>query len=191
MAPLTVIETVLVDPSASAISCAASEPQISMRAASNSDSTSATPDAPLPIRSTVSLVDVQPSESMRLNVRSATRANISCASPGRTASVITTDNIVARAGASIPAPFATPAKSTPLIDEAATFGTLSVVMIARETSSSDSNFSAVAIDSRPEMILGIGKSSPISPVEHTTTSPDEILRSSPTFSAVWCVSANP
>ncbi|CAB4340019.1 unannotated protein [freshwater metagenome] len=73
----------------------------------------------------------------------------------------------------------------------ATLGTLSVVIIARDTSSSDSNFSAVAIDSRPEMIFGIGKSSPISPVEHTTTSPDEILRSSPTFSAVWCVSENP
>ena len=121
---------------------------------------------------------------MRLNVRSATRANISCALAGRHASVITTDNIVAKAGASMPAPFAIPANSEPLIDEVATLGTLSVVMIARETSSSDSIFSVVEIDSRPEMILGIGKSSPIRPVEHTTTSPDEILRSSPTFSAV-------
>ena len=41
------------------------------------------------------------------------------------------------------------------------------------------------------MIFAIGSSSPIKPVEQTTTSPDEIPSSAPTCSAVWCVSAKP
>ncbi len=91
---------------------------------------------------------------------------------------------MAKAGASIPAPFAMAANSVPLIFAVATLGTLSVVMIARETSSNESVFIAAEIVSRPAKIFGIGRSSPISPVEQTTTSPDEIPRSSPTFSAV-------
>ena len=37
----------------------------------------------------------------------------------------------------------------------------------------------------------MGSSSPINPVEQTTTSPDEIFKDEPTNSAVRCVSANP
>ena len=97
---------------------------------------------------------------------------------------MTTESIVANAGASMPAPFAIPANSAPLTEVVATLGTLSVVMIARDTSSSESGFRFVAIDSSPERIFGIGRSSPIRPVEQTTTSPAETPSSSPTFSAV-------
>ena len=71
------------------------------------------PLAPDAMNKTVSLVDVQPSESMRLNVRSITREKISCALLETTASVITTESMVASAGANIPAPFAIPENSTP------------------------------------------------------------------------------
>ena len=71
------------------------------------------PLAPDAMNKTVSLVDVQPSESMRLNVRSVARANTSCAFVETIASVITTESMVARAGANIPAPFAIPENSTP------------------------------------------------------------------------------
>ena len=121
---------------------------------------------------------------MRLYVRSATRVNISCAFSGSTASVITTESIVAKAGASIPAPLAIPANSHPLTVAVATLGTLSVVIIARETSSRESDFNSDAIDSSPAKIFGIGRSSPIKPVEQITTSPDEIPSKSATFSAV-------
>ena len=110
---MTLIATVLVDPSASSINCAAKEPHISIKIASRSATLNSTPLAPEPISRTVSLVDMHPSESMRLKVRLHTRANISCAFPGRIASVITTESIVASAGASMPAPFATPTVSTP------------------------------------------------------------------------------
>jgi hypothetical protein len=92
--------------------------------------------------------------------------------------------MVARAGASIPAPFAIPANSAPPTVVLATLGTVSVVMIARDISSSESVFKCVAIVSIPEMILSIGRSSPIRPVEQITISPDETPRSSPAFSAV-------
>ena len=118
-------------------------------------------------------------------MRSATRVKISCALTGSTASVIITESIVASAGASIPAPFAIPANCAPFTVVVATLGTLSVVIIACETSSNESPRRLDAIVSSPAMILGIGSSSPIRPVEQTTTSPEEIPRSSPTFSAVW------
>ena len=56
---------------------------------------------------------MQPSESMRLNVRSITREEIFCALLETIASVITTESMVASAGANIPAPFAIPENSTP------------------------------------------------------------------------------
>ena len=73
------------------------------------------PLAPEAIKRTVSLVDVQPSESIRLKVRCATRSKISCAcAESTTASVVTTESMVARDGANIPAPLAIPKKLTPL-----------------------------------------------------------------------------
>ena len=89
------------------------------------------PLAPDEMNKTVSFVDVQPSESIRLKVRSVARVNTSCAFFETIASVITTESIVASAGANIPAPLAIPANSTPLCEAVAIFGTESVVMIAR------------------------------------------------------------
>ena len=83
--------------------------------------------------------------------------------------------MVARAGANIPAPFAIPANSAPSLAAVAIFGTESVVMIAWALSFKPSLLKLPAIESSPAMILGIGSSSPIRPVEHTITSPDEIL----------------
>ena len=92
--------------------------------------------------------------------------------------------MVANAGASIPAPLAIPVNFAPLTFEVATFGTLSVVIIAREMSSSESIVSLDEIFSTPEMILSIGSKSPIRPVEQTTISPAEISSNSATRSAV-------
>ena len=64
-------------------------------------------------------------------------------------------------------------------------------MIARALVSKPSLVRTEAMESRPFKILSIGKSSPISPVEQTITSPAETLSSAPTCSAVVCVSANP
>ena len=97
---------------------------------------------------------------------------------------MTTDSIVARAGANIPAPLAIPAKSIPLTVFVAILGTLSVVIIACAADSRDSLDILCAIETRPVSILDMGNNSPINPVEHTTTSLAETLRSSATFSAV-------
>ena len=139
----------------------------------------------------MSFVDVQPSESMRLKVRSVARWKISCAFPETIASVITTDNIVASAGANIPAPLAIPANCVPSTDAVEILGTESVVMIACALPCKPSSLKLIAIESSPEAILSIGRSSPIRPVEQTITSPDETLSNWPTCSAVLCVSAKP
>ncbi|CAB4832798.1 unannotated protein [freshwater metagenome] len=90
------------------------------------------PEAPDAIKRTVSLVEVHPSESKRLYVLSATLENISCKLAGSiTASVITTESMVASAGANIPAPLAIPVVVVPDTVDVAIFGTESVVMIAR------------------------------------------------------------
>ena len=69
----TLIATVLVEPSASASNWSANEPHTFIRMASKSESETLTPLAPDAMKSTVSFVDVQPSESIRLYVRSVTR----------------------------------------------------------------------------------------------------------------------
>ena len=92
--------------------------------------------------------------------------------------------MVANAGASIPAPLAIPANFAPFTLEVATFGTLSVVIIARDMSPSESVVRFAAMFSTPEIILSIGSNSPMRPVEQTTTSPAEISSNSPTRSAV-------
>ena len=67
------------------------------------------PAAPLASSSTVSLVDMQPSVSSRSNVtRVASRSALSSALAGRSASVVSTHSMVARPGASMPAPLAMP-----------------------------------------------------------------------------------
>ena len=54
------------------------------------------------------------------------------------ASVITTESIVAKAGANIPAPFAIPEMSEFLTEAVAIFGLVSVVIIARALFSMES-----------------------------------------------------
>ena len=84
---------------------------------------------------------------------------------------------MARAGANIPAPFAIPANSAPLMFPVAIFTTESVVMIACALVCNPSLSNKGAIASSPATIFGIGKSSPIKPVEQTITSPDETVSS--------------
>src|SRR5699024_1734468 len=71
-------------------------------------------EAPEHMRITVSLVDIQPSESARLNVvRTASVNNLWARLVSMTASVVTTANIVAMPGAIIPAPLVMPPTEYP------------------------------------------------------------------------------
>ena len=84
---------------------------------------------------TVSLVDWQPSESMRSNVVAvAVRSTASSAPGSTTASVVTTTSIVARAGASMPAPLAMPPTLQPSRTACACLWTVSVVVMAMAAS---------------------------------------------------------
>ena len=91
----------------------------------------ATPEAPLAISSTVSLVDWQPSESSRSNdCAVAARRAASAVAASTSASVVMTTSIVASAGASMPAPLAMPPTVQPSPWATASLDTVSVVMIA-------------------------------------------------------------
>ena len=88
---------------------------------------------------TVSDVDMQPSESIRSNVwLTADRSAASAVSASMTASVVITHSIVARPGASMPAPLAMPptvhSPWSPGTVRCAVLGTVSVVMIATAAS---------------------------------------------------------
>ena len=102
-----------------------------------------------------------------------------------------TESIVASAGANIPAPFAIPTNLVPLISKVSIFGFESVVIIPLATSSKlsgDKFWHALSI---PCKSASIGSRTPIRPVEQIPTSPDEIPRTSATFSADLWVSAKP
>ncbi len=89
------------------------------------------PLAPLAMTVTVSLVDMQPSESSRSKLtRVAARSAVSRSAAGTTASVVMTTSIVASCGASMPAPLAIPPIDQPLPSTTACLLTESVVMIA-------------------------------------------------------------
>ena len=108
-APMTSTMIILPAPSASSWSWRARSVHTSVSIAVKSASSGAAPEAPLASSSTVSLVDMQPSVSIRSNeVRVASRRAASRSAGGRSASVVTTHSMVARAGASIPAPLAMP-----------------------------------------------------------------------------------
>ena len=133
-------------------------------------------------------MEVQPSESIRLKVSSTIVSKMFLAEFGTTASVMITQSIVAKAGASIPAPFAIPLIWAPKEFTVEIFGTESVVMIACAHSANESSLKFAATTSKPLKILSIGKNSPIMPVEHTNTSADECCKSEATCSALLCVS---
>ena len=89
------------------------------------------PLAPLASKVTVSLVDMQPSESSRSKeTRVAARSARSAVVRRRTASVVSTTSIVASWGASMPAPLAIPPTDHPSPSTTTCLLTVSVVMIA-------------------------------------------------------------
>ena len=107
------------------------------------------------------------------------------------ASVVRTTSMVASAGASIPAPLAMPETCHPSPAEVACLDTESVVMIAVAAASWPCGVSEATAAATPGRSRSIGSRSPMSPVEHTATSPAEIARRSATCSAVRCVSRKP
>lgn len=89
------------------------------------------PLAPDASSSTVSLVDMQPSESTRSKVvRVAARRAASSAGLSTSASVVRTTSMVARPGASMPAPLAIPPTVQPSPPATAVLCTVSVVLMA-------------------------------------------------------------
>ena len=87
----------------------ASVAQACATSALNSSGSGSTPEAPEAMSSTVSLVDMQPSTSMRLNEVSTPTANAACICPAvTTASVVMTHSMVASWGAIMPEPLTMP-----------------------------------------------------------------------------------
>jgi hypothetical protein len=191
-APRTSTSTSWWAPSASVMSWRARLAHTLVSAAVSSATLTPMPEAPEAKATTVSLVDWQPSESIRSKVNAVARRSASSRTGAETAaSVVRTTSIVASAGASIPAPLAIPATDQPVPSAAASFGTESVVMIARAAAGSPSADRAAAATSTPGSSCCIGSRSPISPVEQTTTSPAPTPSTAATFSAVWWVSTKP
>ena len=86
--------------------------------------------------------------------------------------MVSTQSIVARPGASIPAPFAIPPTVQPsACVTTACLATVSVVRIASAASAPPSAVSAGDAASTPASSRSIGSRSPIRPVEQTATSP--------------------
>ena len=145
----------------------------------------------------MSLVLMQPSESMRSNESAvAVRRASSACSAVMTASVVTTTSMVASAGASMPAPLAMPPTVNPSMVTLAVLATVSVVMIATAASAPPSADSTAVAASTPASRSGIGRRSPMRPVEQTPTSPGPVsspaaVSTAATCSAVTCVSAKP
>ncbi|CCH71807.1 hypothetical protein BN11_110027 [Nostocoides australiense Ben110] len=179
-------------PSASRISCSARSAHTSVNAASRSAGATGTADAPEASAITVSLVDIQPSESIRSKVLAVAARSAASRSAGATwASVVSTTSMVAKAGASMPAPLAMPPTLHPGPEYAAVLATVSVVMIASAAAGPPSPDSSPATWAHPARSVSMGSSSPIMPVEQTATSPAEMPSNSATTSAVLWVSWNP
>ena len=131
-----------------------------MSASVKSGSDGVIPLAPLASTVTVSLVDMQPSESSRSKVtRVAARSAASRSAAGTTASVVSTTSIVASCGASMPAPLAIPPTDQPAPSTTTCLLTESVVMIA-----SAASVAAVAaqrgvgrVDAVEEVLAGVGQ----------------------------------
>ena len=180
-------------PSASPISLRASSAQTWVSPLPKSTADGTAPEAAEASTTTVSFVDMQPSESARSKVtRVASRSTTSSISGGTSASVVRTTSMVASPGASMPAPLAMPpmvnslpSASVPV--KTACLGTESVVMIAVAASGPPSVLSAAVAAPIPARILSIGSCSPIRPVEQTKTSVAEAPSASAVFSAVVCV----
>ncbi len=150
------------------------------------------PDAPLAMRITLSFVLMQPSESSRSRLTLvAARSAASRSDAGRSASVVSTTSIVARAGASMPAPLAMPPMLHPSRATTAVLGTVSVVMIASAACPPPDGDSFPAASATPQASFSIGSRTPMSPVEHTATSLDGTPRVAATSPAVATASWYP
>lgn len=139
---------------------------------------------------------MQPSESTRSKVVRVAPWRAVRRPPASTwASVVSTTSIVARAGASMPAPLAMPptvhVPSGVSTETCAVLATVSVVMIAVAAARPPSVDNAAAAVSTPASSASIGTGWPITPVDATTTSPEEMPSTSPTFSAVSCTCTKP
>jgi hypothetical protein len=110
--PVTVMATRLVTPSASAWSCLARSMHTAWTAVESSSSDGVTPDAPLAMRITVSLVEVEPSMSMQSKETSADDLRYGAGS-STWASVVSTTSMVASDGAIMPTPLAMPPRDQP------------------------------------------------------------------------------
>ena len=134
------------------------------------------PDVPVAASSTVSLVEVSESTVMRLKLFSTDAARHSCAVGESTAkSVNTKASMVAMSGAIMPLPLAMPVTwaLVPATGADATLGNVSVVPMA--TAAASQAFGSGP--ERPAMSPGsaasmysTGRSSPMTPVEATSTS---------------------
>ena len=102
-----------------------------------------------------------------------------------------TESIVASDGASIPAPLAIPKIRTPKYSFSKYLALESVVMIASAIFSAPSRESEETAISIPGKSFSMGKRTPMSPVEQTTTSPAFMESFPAKTSAVLWVSANP
>ena len=133
-----------------------------------------TPDAPETISTTESLVDMHPSESSRSSVREQAERSRAVRSVfgGGTASQVRTTSMVARPGASMPAPLAIPPTTQPV--------TVDDHLLGHGVGGHDRGGGVVAPGRRtgqstprptPADRRSRGRSRPMSPVEQTTTSP--------------------
>ena len=133
-----------------------------------------------------------PSESSRSKLtRVAARSAASRSADPAAASVVSTTSMVASPGASMPAPLAIPPTVNPGPATTTVLGTLSVVMMARAAAGPPSRASASWAASTPAVILSIGSSSPMRPVEQTAMSSASTPSRAATWPAVARVSAKP
>src|SRR5215467_4192772 len=191
-APTTSIAISLPAPSASAWSCRARSAQTSVSTPVNSPMLGRTPDAPLASSSTVSLVDMQPSVSSRSKVTLvAARSAASRVPASRSASVLSTQSMVASAGASMPAPLAMPPIVYPSGRWNAILATVSVVLIASAAARPPDREASATAASAPASRRSMGRRSPIRPVEQTAISPAESASRSARRSALEWVSVKP
>ena len=110
-------------------------------------------------------------------------------------SVVTKARVVAMSGAIIPAPFAMPpiVTSPPARPTFSTliFGRVSVVRIPSAAETPPPGPSSFAAWSMPANTVGIGRGTPITPVEATRTWPGSMSSAAPARSAIARASARP
>ena len=176
-APTTSTNSTWLTPSPSWISCDASDAPTSSIADAkpshpeSSGDTRSRPAAPLAKSSTVSLVLVHPSTVMALNAGArASRVSVCRSFWAMLASVVTNASIVARFGLIMPTPLAAPPTRYPSASLVACFATVSVVRIAAAKSSPPSGTRPAISDGNPPTRLSMCNGSPITPVEHASSS---------------------